>query len=180
MVTCFTWMAHRLASSKSPTKYASAASCRVKMVCTWKSISYHPTSMVISRNRCEKGNIWIRRSVLFWNWQILWRATIPGSYLGDFFTLPAFRNSFQGAMPPVVGLSFLLTTSSPPDIDGLASAATRDNCRVGDDSGNLPTSPYFSASALLLFISLGVGGPPPQVLGVLLALGILIQHVLPP
>ena len=49
----------------------------------------------------------MRRSILFWNQQILWRATIPSWYLWGFFTLLAFRNSFLGVFPPVVGLCFL-------------------------------------------------------------------------
>ena len=31
IVMCFTWMVHRLAFSRTPTKYASAASCRVRV-----------------------------------------------------------------------------------------------------------------------------------------------------
>ena len=48
--------------------------------------------------------------------------------------------------------------SSPPDVDGLASTAIWVNCWVGDDSGDLPTSPNISASTFLLSISSRVGG----------------------
>ena len=140
VVMHFVWMAPRLASSKSPTKYASAASCRGKMACTWKHILYHPTSRNISQTRFKKGNLQIRRSVLFWNWQISQRATIPSQYLQGFFTLLAFRN-FLGALPPTVSLSFFLADSSLPNVDGLASTAIWANCWVGDNSGDLPTSP---------------------------------------
>ena len=81
----FMWMVHRLASLGRPTKYASAACCRVKMTCTWKHMSYHPTSRAISWTKCKKGSLQMRRSILFWNWQISWRATIPGQYLQGFF-----------------------------------------------------------------------------------------------
>ena len=106
IVTCFTWMVHRLASSKSLTKYASAASCRVKMAHTWKCMSYHPTSRAILQTKCEKGSLQNKRSVLFWNWWISQRATVPGQYLWGFFTFPAHRNSFWGSLPPTVGKSF--------------------------------------------------------------------------
>ena len=150
-------MAQRLASSRSPTKYASAASCRVKMAHTWKCMSYLLSSRAISQTKHEKGNLQIRRSVLFWNHQILQRATVPSQYLWGFFTFPAQRNSFWGALPPMVGQSFLLADSSPPYVDGLASAAIWTNCQIGNDSSNLPTSPNFSGSFTLLSNSLWVG-----------------------
>ena len=149
------WMMHRLASSKSWTKYASAASYRVKIACTWKCILYCPTSRTISWTRHEKGNFQIRWSVLFWNQQISWRAAIPGQYLWGFFTLPAFRNSFWGALPPMVSLSFLLAGSCPPDIDDQASTAS--GLTVGSVM-TLAISPKFSTFTLLLSISLRVGG----------------------
>ena len=154
----FMWMAHRLVSSKSPTRYASAASCRVKMAHTWKHILYLPTSRAISWTRYEQGNLQMRRSALFWNWQILQRTTITGWYLWGFFTLLAWGNSFWGALPPTVSWSFLLTGYSPPNIDVPASTAIWANCQVGDDPSDLPTSFNFSDIALLLSISLRVGG----------------------
>ena len=122
IVTRFACMAQRLASSMRPTKYASAASCRHLMALPWKCRSYLPTSRAISGTSCEKGSFLMRRSVLFWNCQISQRATVPGWYFLVFLTLPAQRNSFQGALPPTVGQSFLQTGSSPK-ADGPASAA---------------------------------------------------------
>ena len=168
-------MAHRLSFSRSPTKYASPASCRVEVVHIWKHISY-PTSRAISQTKCEKGSLQTRRSILFRNWQISWRATVPGQYLWDFFTLPAFWNSFQGAFPPMVSLSFLQAGSSPPDIDGPASAAIWANCWVGDDSSDLPTSPSLSDSSILLSNSLLVEGFPLLALGCLPVLGVPAQN----
>ena len=78
---------------------------------------------------------------------------MPGQCFLVFLTLPAWRNSFWGALPPTVGQSFLLTGSSSPDLDGLASAAIWANCRVGNDGGDLPTPLSCSASAILLIIS---------------------------
>ena len=74
-----------------------------------------------------------------------------------FFTFPAQRNSFWGALPPMVSWSFLLASSSLPDIDGSASAAIWANCWVSDNSSDLPTSAKFSASSTLLSTSLSVG-----------------------
>ena len=79
----------------------------------------------------------------------------------------------------MVDQSFLLTSSSPPNIDGLASTAIWANCQVGDDPSDLPTSPSHSASMILLFSSLGLGGVSgtgmgdPQVLGVPWSLHVL-------
>ena len=83
------------------------------MVLPWKCRSYLPTSRAISWTSCEKGSFLIRSLVLFWNCQISQRATVPGWYFLVFLTLPAQRNSFQGALPPMVGQSFLQTGSSP-------------------------------------------------------------------
>ena len=122
IVTHFTCMVQRLVSSMRPTKYASAASCRHIMVLPWKHRSYFPTSRAISQTSCEKGSFLVRSSVLFWNHQISQRATVPGWYFLVFLTLPAWRNSFWGALPPMVGWSFLQTGSSH-EADGPASAA---------------------------------------------------------
>ena len=157
IVTLLACMVQRLASSMRLTKNASAASCRHIMVLPWKRISVLPTAWAISQTSHEKGSFLIRSLVLFWNCQISQRATVPGwyflvfftfpalrnSFLGAlpgwyflvFFTFPALRNSFWGALPPMVGWRFLLTCSSP-EIDGLASAAIWANCWVGNDDGN--------------------------------------------
>ena len=151
IVTCFAWMVQRFASSMRPTIYASAASCRHKIVHPWKCMSYLPTCMAISQTSCKKGSFQIRSSVLFWNCCISQKATIPGQYLLGLFTWPAHKNSFWGALPPMVGQSFLQTGSSPPDLDGPASAAIWANCWVGNDNGDCPTPSNHSASSILLF-----------------------------
>ena len=144
IVTLLACMAHRLASSKRDTKYASAASCRHMMVLPWKRMSVLPTSWAISRTSHENGSFPIRSSVLFWYRQILQRATVPGRYLLVFLTFPAFRNSFHRALLPTVGWSFLWAGSSPK-ADGLASAAIWTNCWVSNDDSDQPT-----ASSLLI------------------------------
>ena len=136
-------MAHRLASSKRDTKNASAASCRHIMVLPWKHMSVLPTSWAISQTSHEKGSFRIRSSVL------------PGQYLQVFFTFPAFRNSFCGALLPMVGQSFLLAGSSP-EADGPASAAIWANCQVGNDDSNQPTSSSWLASSTHLSASSNV------------------------
>ena len=139
-----------------PTTYASAASCRHIMALPWKCKSYLPTSRAISWTSCEKGSFLMKSSVLFGNCQISQRATVPGQYFLVFLTFPAWRNSFQGALPPMVGQSFLLTGSSLPKADGLASAAIWANCQVGDNDGDLPTF-----SSLLAFSTCFSASSPP-------------------
>ena len=160
IVTLLACMVQRLATSMRPTIYASAASCRHIMALPWKCKSYFPTSRAISWTNHEKGSFLMRSSVLFWNCWISRRATVPGQYFLVFLTFPAWRNSFQGAFPPTVGWSFLLTGSSLPKADVPASATIWANCPVGDDDGDLPTSSsllasstHFSASSICLFSS---------------------------
>ena len=134
------------------TKYASATSCRHIMVFPWKCKSYLPTSWAISWTSHEKGSFLIRSSVLFWNHWISQRATVSGWYFLGFLTLPAWRNSFWGALPPTEGWSFLLTGSSPK-ADGQASAAIWANCWVGNNDRDLPTSSSCLASSTHLSAS---------------------------
>ena len=155
IVTLFACMVQRLASSMRLIIYASAASCRHIMALPWKYKSYLPTFRAISWTNHEKGSFLMRSSVLFWNCQISWRATLPGQYFLVFLTFPAWRNSFQGALPPTVGWSFPLTGSSLPKADGPASVVIWANCWVGNDDGDLPTSSsglasstHFSASLM--------------------------------
>ena len=122
------------------------------MALPWKCRSYLPTPRPISWTSHEKGSFLIRSSVFFWNCQVSQRATVPGWYFLVFLTFPAWRNSFWGALPPMVGQSFLQTGSSPK-ADGLASAAIWANCRVGDNDGNLPTSSSCLASSTCLSAS---------------------------
>ena len=152
IVTLLACMAQRLVSSMRLTKNASAASCKHIMALPWRHISVLPTAWAISWTSCEKGSFLMRSSVLFWNCWISRRATVPGQYLLVFFTFPALRNSFQGALPPMVGQSFLLAGSSPKT-DGLASAAIWANCWVGGDDGDWPTSSSHLASSTHLSAS---------------------------
>ena len=152
IVTLLACMAQRLVSSMRPIIYASAASCRHIMALPWKCKSYFPTSRAISWTSHEKGSFLIRSSVLFWNCQISQKATVPGQYFLVFLTLPAWRNSFWGALPPMLGQSFLMTGSSPK-ADGPASAAIWANCQVGNDDGDLPTSSSCLASSTCLSAS---------------------------
>ena len=139
IVTLLVCMVQRLASSMRPTRNASAASCKHIMVLPWKCISVLPTAWAIWQTSHERGSFLMRSSVLFWNCQISQRATVPGWYLLVFFTFPALRNSFWGALPPMVGWSFLLAGPSPK-ADGPASAAIWTNCWVGNNDGDRPTS----------------------------------------
>ena len=71
----------------------------------------------------------------------------------------SLENSFWGALPPMVGQSFLWTGSSP-EADGPASAAIWANCQVGNDDGDLPTSSSHLASSTCLSAS-STSSPPP-------------------
>ena len=55
IVMHFAWIVQRLVSSRSTTKYASAASCRVRMMHTWKCMSYFPT--LSHRLNVKKGEV---------------------------------------------------------------------------------------------------------------------------
>ena len=101
----------------------------------------------------------MRTSVLFWNQQILWRATIPGWYFQGLFSMPAFKNSFLGALPPTVSQSFFQAGSSPADVNGPASVAICTSCLVGNEHGYCPTSSNFLTSSLHLSTLPGVGRP---------------------
>ena len=63
---------------------------------TWKHRSYFQTSWAIFWIGCKKGCLYMRSSVLFWNWQLSQRATVLGWCFEGFFSMPAFRNSLWG------------------------------------------------------------------------------------
>ncbi|KAF2925317.1 hypothetical protein DAI22_06g043200 [Oryza sativa Japonica Group] len=109
MVTRLAWMAHRLVSSKSPTRYASAASCSAATAELWKRRSVLK-SWAISRTRRWKGSLRMSSSVLFWYLRISRSATVPGLKRCGFFTPPVagadlraalVASCFLGAFPPV-------------------------------------------------------------------------------
>ena len=109
MVTRLAWMAHKFVSSKSPTRYASEASCRAITAELWKRRSVLK-SWAISLTRRWKGSFLMSSSVDFWYLRISLRATVPGLYLCGFFTPPVagalLRAAFvasclRGAFPPV-------------------------------------------------------------------------------
>ena len=78
-------MAHRLVSSNSPTRYASAASCSASTAELWnlRSVLY---SWAISLTSLWKGSFLTNSSVLFWYFLISRRATVPGLKRWGFFT----------------------------------------------------------------------------------------------
>merc|ERR550514_2648607 len=65
MVTRLAWMAHRLVSSKRPTRYASEASWSATTADDWKRRSVLK-SCAISRTRRWKGSLRMSSSVDFW------------------------------------------------------------------------------------------------------------------
>ncbi|CAA6675081.1 unnamed protein product [Spirodela intermedia] len=99
IVTRLAWIAQRFVSSKSPTRYASAASWRADTA-----------SCAISLTRRWNGSFRISSSVLFWYLRISLRATVPGLKRWGFFTPPVagadlraalVASCFLGALPPV-------------------------------------------------------------------------------
>ena len=128
-------------------------------MCTWRCRwSYFVASWASSWTRCKKRCLHMRSSVLFWNQQILQRATIPSWYFWGLFNMPAFKNSFLGALSPTVSQSFFQAGSSPAGVNSPASAATCASCLVGDDSGNCPALSSFLAFSLHLSIFPREGG----------------------
>ena len=65
MVTRLVWIAHRLASSNSLTRYASTASWRHSIATDWNRRSVLK-SWVISLTNLWKGSLRIRSAVFFW------------------------------------------------------------------------------------------------------------------
>ena len=129
------------------------------------------------RTSHEKGSFLIRSSVLFWNCQISQTATVPGWYFLVFLTLPAWRNSFWGALPPTVGQSFLLTGSSP-EADGPASAAIWANCQVGNDDRGPSQILQLSCLLYLPLCLIPTSSPPPsQVRAFWLGMGGALEKV---
>ena len=109
IVTRFAWIAHKFVSSKRPTKYASAASCKAKTAEPW-NLKSPLKSCAISLTNLWNGNLRINNSVDFWYLLISLNATVHGLYLCGFLTPPvagadflaAFVAScFLGALPPV-------------------------------------------------------------------------------
>ena len=77
MVTRLAWMAQRLESSKSPTRYASADSCRALIAACWNRRSVLK-SCAISLTSLWKGNLLMSSAVRFWKWRISFSAAVPG------------------------------------------------------------------------------------------------------
>ena len=115
MVTHLAWMAHRLVSSNSLTRYASAASWRHSIAADWNNRSVLK-SWAISVTNLWKGNFRMSSAEVFWKWRMSCRATIPTLYLWGFTCLPCilasciflFCSSVQSNMPwPSKVLSFV-------------------------------------------------------------------------
>ena len=96
MVTLFAWMAHRLVSSKTSTRYASDASCSAKTALPW---NLKPLLMfwAISRTSLWNGSFLIRRSVDFWYLRISLSATVPGRYRWGLLIPPCCGAAFLAA-----------------------------------------------------------------------------------
>jgi len=77
IVTRLAWIAHKLVSSNSPTRYASEASCKAKTAELWNLRSVLK-SWAISLTSLWKGSFLINNSVDFWYLRISRRATVPG------------------------------------------------------------------------------------------------------
>ena len=92
MVTRLAWMAHRLASSNSQTRYASAASWRHSIAADWNRRSVLK-SWAISLTNLWKGNFRMSSAVVFWKWRMSCRAAVPALYLWGFTCLPCILAS---------------------------------------------------------------------------------------
>ena len=92
MVTRLAWMAHRLASSNSRTRYASAASWRHSIATDWNRRSVLK-SWAISLTNLLKGNFRMSSAVVFWKWWMSCRTAVPALYLWGFTRLPSILAS---------------------------------------------------------------------------------------
>ena len=92
MVTRLAWMAHRLASSNSLTRYASTASWRHSIATNWNRRSVLK-SWAISLTNLWKGNFRMSSAEVFWKWRMSCRATVPALYLWGFTCLPCILAS---------------------------------------------------------------------------------------
>ena len=77
IVTRLAWIAHKLVSSKRPTRYASDASWSARTAEDWNRKSVLK-SCAISRTRRWNGSLRIKSSVDFWYLRISRKATVPG------------------------------------------------------------------------------------------------------
>ena len=93
MVTRLAWMAHRLASSNSLTRYASAASWRHSIAADWNRRSVLK-SWAISLTNLWKGSFRMSSAEVFWKWRMSCRATVPALYLWGFTCLPCILTSW--------------------------------------------------------------------------------------
>ena len=93
MVTRLAWMAHKLASLNSLTRYASAASWRHSIAADWNHRSVLK-SWAISLTNLWKGSFRMSSAEVFWKWQMSCRATVPALYLWGFTCLPCILASW--------------------------------------------------------------------------------------
>ena len=107
IVTRLAWRAHKLVSSKRPTRYDSEASCKDNNALFWKRRS-RIKSMEIWRTKFWNGSFRTRRSVDFWYLRISLNATVPGRYLCGLLTPVGFLFLAalvwywpRGSLPPV-------------------------------------------------------------------------------
>ena len=109
MVTRLAWIAHKLVSSKRPTRYASDASWSARTAEDWNRKSVLK-SCAISRTRRWNGELADQEFRGLLVRRISRSATVPGRYLCGFLTPPVagadlraalVASCLRGALPPV-------------------------------------------------------------------------------
>ena len=121
MVTRLAWMAHRLASSNSLTRYASAASWRHSIAADWNCRSVLK-SWAISLTNLWKGNFRMSSAEVFWKWQ---RCLVePQSLLCICGVSPVSLH------PSLVDLPLLLISPIPVCSDPARFSLSCKRCRV--------------------------------------------------
>ena len=147
MVTRLAWMAHRLASSNSLTRYASAASWRHSITTDWNRRSVLK-SWAISLTNLWKGSFRMSSAEVFWKWRMSCRATVPALYLWGFTCLPCILASWI----------ILFCLQSSPARDGparfsLSGGRCRGLAAFGESEGNLwPSSVALCGPPLALVV----------------------------
>ena len=98
-VTRFAWLMQRTESWKTPTRYASLASCNASIVNCWNRKPLIPGKfLATSRTSRLNGIFLIIKSVDFWYRLISRIATVPGRYLVLFIIPPGLAMIFLAAL----------------------------------------------------------------------------------
>ena len=122
------------------------------MACIWKCMSYFPTSRAILQTSHEKGIFSNKELSTLLELADVTKGHSPWSVLLGPLHLSSLQEFLLGGLASMVGQSFLLAGSSPPNVNGTASAAIWASWWVGDNSSDPHLSQPLSLSHPLLVL----------------------------